>query len=155
MTYELYLRTSYYGTFMILFTAFVMLLILTSLITFLKKKYAIQTMDADSMRLTAFDLHYLARAVHRTRRRGNPEERPRFRSKLALSNLQLFMPVAQYEWEGGREGEVCSICLIEFERGEETRLTPCSHRYHRDCIDNWWESKMSCPICRRNLDFSS
>ncbi len=41
MSYELYLRASYYGTFMILFTALVMLLVLTTLITFLRKKYAL------------------------------------------------------------------------------------------------------------------
>ena len=41
MKYELYLGTSYYGTFMGLLTVFVLLVLLTTLITFFKKKYAI------------------------------------------------------------------------------------------------------------------
>ena len=41
MKYELYLHNSYYGTFMGLFTVLVLLVLLTSLITFFKKEYAI------------------------------------------------------------------------------------------------------------------
>jgi E3 ubiquitin-protein ligase DOA10 len=56
--------------------------------------------------------------------------------------------------ENPSERESCSICLLEFEREDPIRTTPCRHRYHRECIDNWCEAKMSCPICRRELDFS-
>lgn len=41
MTYEVYIQTSYYGTFIILFTSFVLLLILTSLVTYLRKRYSL------------------------------------------------------------------------------------------------------------------
>jgi hypothetical protein len=35
------------------------------------------------------------------------------------------------------EAESCSICLLDFQTGEEIRTTPCSHQYHRECIDSW------------------
>lgn len=50
-------------------------------------------------------------------------------------------------------GDSCAICLIEFEKGEEVRTTPCRHTYHRECIDNWCRNRLSCPICRHPLDF--
>jgi hypothetical protein len=133
MSYEMYLQTSYYGTFMILFTALVMLLVLTTFITFLRKEY---TLDAEPephpLRLSPLRLTRSLRRSHSSR---NLHGRSRLR--LALSNLQLFMPVTYYSDE--KEGaEECSICLLEYGEGEETRVTPCGHRYHRDCFDSWW-----------------
>lgn len=95
MSYELYLRTSYYSTFMIFFTSLVMLLVLTTLITFLRKKYAV---DADQHPLRLSPLR-LTRALRRNRDNNNLQDRSRLR--LALSNLQLFMPVDYY---GSKEG---------------------------------------------------
>lgn len=90
MSYEVYLRTSYYTTFMIFFTALVMLLVLTTLITFLRKKYAL---DANP-----HSLHLSPLRLTRTLRRNRDGIfHSRSRLKLSLSNLQLFMPVAYYE----------------------------------------------------------
>jgi hypothetical protein len=78
---------------MILFTACVLLIILTSLITFFKKKYALEEIDLDALRLTHFEINYLPRSLQRWRRRNHPDPQMRIRSKMALSNLQLFMPI--------------------------------------------------------------
>jgi hypothetical protein len=95
MSYEVYLRTSYYSTFMIFFTVLVMLLVLTTLITFLRKKYAL---DADPHPLRLSPLR-LTRTLRRNR--GTTGFQGRSRLRLALSNLQLFMPVDYY---GNRDG---------------------------------------------------
>lgn len=94
MSYELYLRTSYYSTFMIFFTALVMLLVLTTLVTFLRKKYA---MDADPHPLRLSPLR-LTRALRRNR--DNSSLHGRSRLRLSLSNLQIFMPVDYYGSKG-------------------------------------------------------
>jgi len=45
----------------------------------------------------------------------------------------------------------CSICLADFEAGDELRALPCSHAYHIGCIDQWLKTSRQCPCCRREL----
>lgn len=43
----------------------------------------------------------------------------------------------------------CSVCLTEFEEGDDLRLLPkCSHAFHVCCIDTWLRSHKNCPLCR-------
>lgn len=45
--------------------------------------------------------------------------------------------------------EICSVCLCEFNDGEQIRvLSECSHMFHVPCIDMWLMSHSSCPLCR-------
>ncbi|KMZ66477.1 E3 ubiquitin-protein ligase, ATL family [Zostera marina] len=50
-------------------------------------------------------------------------------------------------------GNLCSICLSEFS-GEETfrLITVCNHAFHTECIDMWFLSHVTCPVCRCNLE---
>ncbi|GAB4847245.1 hypothetical protein Ancab_026286 [Ancistrocladus abbreviatus] len=51
--------------------------------------------------------------------------------------------------EGLIEGSDCSVCLTEFEDGDDLRLLPkCSHAFHLGCIDAWLRSHKNCPLCR-------
>ena len=34
-------------------------------------------------------------------------------------------------------GESCSICMSDFEPGENLLLTPCKHLFHEQCIMQW------------------
>jgi hypothetical protein len=47
--------------------------------------------------------------------------------------------------------ETCVICCCELEDGDEVRTLPCSHGFHRGCIDKWLLSDAfgakSCPVC--------
>ncbi|CAI9303038.1 unnamed protein product [Lactuca saligna] len=46
----------------------------------------------------------------------------------------------------------CAVCLNEFQDHETLRLLPkCSHVFHKDCIDMWLASHVTCPVCRANL----
>ncbi|OAY85696.1 E3 ubiquitin-protein ligase ATL6 [Ananas comosus] len=55
--------------------------------------------------------------------------------------------------EGKGETLECAVCLMEFgDEGEALRLLPaCCHVFHRDCIDPWLESHVTCPVCRADL----
>ncbi|KAF8047855.1 hypothetical protein N665_2799s0003 [Sinapis alba] len=45
--------------------------------------------------------------------------------------------------------EECSVCLSEFEEEDQCRLLPkCGHAFHVDCIDTWFRSTSTCPLCR-------
>lgn len=46
------------------------------------------------------------------------------------------------------QGE-CEICYEPYELGQQFRMLPCMHRYHRECIDPWLLQKSNplCPVC--------
>ena len=46
----------------------------------------------------------------------------------------------------------CSICQDPMEAGQETRtILACSHCFHRDCIDRWFQEHVQCPTCRHDV----
>jgi len=48
--------------------------------------------------------------------------------------------------------DTCGVCLIDFEEGDELRVLPCGHRFHRDCIDLWLlEQSTCCPMDKLDL----
>ncbi|KAJ1395643.1 Zinc finger, RING-type [Sesbania bispinosa] len=49
----------------------------------------------------------------------------------------------------------CAICLLEFEEDSMLRLlTVCYHVFHQECIDLWLSSHKTCPVCRKDLEYS-
>ena len=48
----------------------------------------------------------------------------------------------------------CSICLNTFQIGDTISTLPCSkrHTFHTLCLEEWFYSTVSCPLCRS--DFS-
>jgi len=47
----------------------------------------------------------------------------------------------------------CSICINNFEPGEDVCLLPnCGHCFHKDCIKEWlMERKHCCPLCQERV----
>jgi hypothetical protein len=46
----------------------------------------------------------------------------------------------------------CAVCLSEFESEDSLRLLPkCKHVFHLECIDVWFQSHSTCPLCRASL----
>lgn len=46
----------------------------------------------------------------------------------------------------------CMVCLGDFEDDDEVRKLPCSHVFHKGCIDEWLRRCSDCPICKANVD---
>jgi len=46
----------------------------------------------------------------------------------------------------------CSICLCEYEQGEDLCMLPCHHAFHDDCITVWVTNHSKCPLCLRDLN---
>uniref|UniRef100_A0A2C9JZI0 RING-type domain-containing protein n=1 Tax=Biomphalaria glabrata TaxID=6526 RepID=A0A2C9JZI0_BIOGL len=42
----------------------------------------------------------------------------------------------------------CSICLKDFETGDQKRILPCIHNFHTECADKWLRRNATCPVCR-------
>ena len=46
----------------------------------------------------------------------------------------------------------CSVCQDPMEVGQETRtILACSHCFHRECIDIWFQEHVQCPTCRHDV----
>lgn len=59
------------------------------------------------------------------------------------------LPVLVFQPEQFKDGLDCAVCLSEVVQGEKTRLLPkCNHGFHVDCIDMWFHSHSTCPLCR-------
>ncbi|KAL6593880.1 hypothetical protein ACP70R_048781 [Stipagrostis hirtigluma subsp. patula] len=49
---------------------------------------------------------------------------------------------------GGTKVE-CAVCISELRDGDAGRLLPrCGHRFHAECVDRWFRSHVTCPLCR-------
>lgn len=46
------------------------------------------------------------------------------------------------------EDAVCCICLAKYANNEELRELPCSHFFHKDCVDKWLKINALCPLCK-------
>lgn len=46
----------------------------------------------------------------------------------------------------------CSICL---KKGNiDIQLNQCKHKFHKNCIDQWFKKKLQCPLCLKHYDQS-
>nr|GMD56448.1 E3 ubiquitin-protein ligase RHA2A [Ipomoea batatas] len=80
--------------------------------------------------------------------------------KLVVFTCSLFAPKhpqrIKDSWsyevaEAGLSGSkaLCSVCLSRLKEGDDVRVLPCMHEYHRDCVDRWLSgSRKTCPVCR-------
>ena len=48
-----------------------------------------------------------------------------------------------------KEADICSICLIRYQRGDKIMKTRCKHLFHSMCILDWNDIINTCPLCRR------
>ncbi|XP_038897361.1 RING-H2 finger protein ATL60-like [Benincasa hispida] len=65
------------------------------------------------------------------------------------SALLQSIPVVVFSPADFEEGLECAVCLSELSEGEKARLLPiCNHGFHVDCIDMWFKSNSTCPLCR-------
>lgn len=50
------------------------------------------------------------------------------------------------------EGDICCVCLSSMEEGDDMRVLPCLHQFHRGCVDRWLDGcRKNCPICRFSI----
>ncbi|KAJ3096317.1 hypothetical protein HK100_005599 [Physocladia obscura] len=69
---------------------------------------------------------------------------------LVVEDEKDLSEVEQLKGLLGETKEKCSICLMNYDEGEEMRILKCHHGFHLDCIDQWLTSHVnSCPICRQ------
>lgn len=69
-----------------------------------------------------------------------------------ISSLPIFVFSTNSEM-GSNNHHECSVCLSMLEDGEMARTLPnCKHTFHAECIDKWFSSQSTCPICRTEAE---
>ncbi|GAB2231716.1 hypothetical protein Droror1_Dr00010728 [Drosera rotundifolia] len=74
--------------------------------------------------------------------------------QTGLSEASIIWNVIQQKFErrpSSSQDDVarCSICLEDFNDGDDVGKMPCGHSsYHFECITTWLLHKNSCPICK-------
>ncbi|XP_019198608.1 PREDICTED: RING-H2 finger protein ATL3-like [Ipomoea nil] len=62
------------------------------------------------------------------------------------------IPEVEFSSKDFKEGLECVVCLCEVCEGEKTRFLPkCNHGFHVECIDTWFQSHSTCPLCRNPI----
>lgn len=62
------------------------------------------------------------------------------------------IPVLVFSAKDFKEGLECAVCLSEVSEGENARILPkCNHGFHMECIDMWFQSHSTCPLCRDSV----
>ena len=43
----------------------------------------------------------------------------------------------------------CSVCMMDFKKGDELSVLKCKHEFHKGCIVQWLKNyNYRCPVCR-------
>ena len=43
--------------------------------------------------------------------------------------------------------EQCNICLDTYYSRQTITILKCGHKYHKNCLQKWFQKKKTCPIC--------
>ncbi|XP_038896720.1 RING-H2 finger protein ATL2 [Benincasa hispida] len=71
------------------------------------------------------------------------------------SSVLNSLPVFTFSSKSHSDPIDCAVCLSEFEENEKGRTLPkCSHSFHIDCIDMWFHSHATCPLCRSPVELA-
>lgn len=46
----------------------------------------------------------------------------------------------------------CVICYENYREGTVVKFLPCDHHFHRECIDEWFHVRDSCPLCKKSVN---
>ncbi|TKY70306.1 goliath protein [Spatholobus suberectus] len=46
----------------------------------------------------------------------------------------------------------CCVCLSRLKAEDEIRVLPCSHKFHKICVNRWLKGRhKTCPLCRFSM----
>lgn len=80
---------------------------------------------------------------------GLPRRRTVPNSIVDNIHMEKFDPNTETQFEAA----TCSICLDDFESGQNVRVLPCEHRFHRKCVDPWLlRVSDACPLCKASVN---
>lgn len=93
---------------------------------------------------------------HHTTRQSTISDLPTLPQHQGLDpSILRSIKVIQFSSEEAQLGLECSVCLSQVSEGDKARFLPkCNHGFHMQCIDIWFHSHSTCPLCRNVVTIS-
>ncbi|KRT82986.1 zinc finger protein, partial [Oryctes borbonicus] len=70
-------------------------------------------------------------------------------AKKALSKIPT--KTIKSEDKEVKDGECCAVCIEPYKPLEVLRILPCTHEFHKNCIDPWLLEHRTCPMCKMDI----
>lgn len=83
-------------------------------------------------------------AIERSMAEGAP--RPLRCSQDAIDNLPT---ITLNEVDADDNANTCAVCLEDFAAAAQVCRLPCSHQFHKACVEMWLQHCNTCPSCRK------
>jgi len=83
---------------------------------------------------------------HQLGARGRPGQLGASQSVLEANTV-----VTTFDGPEATANGQCMVCLENFNAGDELRILPCLHRYHKSCVDPWLHRNAKCPSCNHRF----
>ncbi|XP_072959070.1 RING-H2 finger protein ATL39-like [Typha angustifolia] len=81
----------------------------------------------------------------------SPSNSPR--ARRVDSHVVASLPVSVHEGTTDADKLECAVCLSEVKNGDRCRVLPrCSHKFHVECVDMWFQFHSTCPLCRAAVE---
>lgn len=64
----------------------------------------------------------------------------------AIARMVTFMATEKDCLSGPNEAAECSICMEDYEVGQDLVRLECLCKFHRECIVDWFKRKPECPL---------
>ncbi len=71
---------------------------------------------------------------------------------LAPTARDLVMRTLETQEVSELEDQPCSVCLENLTPTATVELRCCRNKFHRACLDGWFRTRATCPLCRQNLN---
>uniref|UniRef100_A0A8C4YI93 Ring finger protein 215 n=3 Tax=Gopherus TaxID=38771 RepID=A0A8C4YI93_9SAUR len=94
--------------------------------------------------------------AQRQSRQGQPDQdteldlKQHILRRLSALKTRRYHP-GKHSWNQARDIDSCVVCLDQFHKNQCLRVLPCSHEFHRDCVDPWLLLQQTCPLCKHNI----
>ena len=72
--------------------------------------------------------------------------------EVPLSVIKMKDNTIPFNFYNDNNDPSCNICFDDYHEDNNARLLRCGHFFHKTCIDKWFKTNNTCPVCRFNLE---
>ncbi|XP_066505841.1 RING finger protein 148 [Hoplias malabaricus] len=71
-------------------------------------------------------------------------------AERAIAKLQV-RTLRRNDPEVEADENSCAVCIDSFKRGDIVTTLPCSHLFHKTCVEPWLLEHHTCPMCKYDI----